>query len=73
MIIVLLPIPGVITKFVQKNQKIKMKKTDARIQMVTESMSIASSFVPLSETLIFPSNECVTHGEVLWMGINDER
>ncbi|KAE9405089.1 P-loop containing nucleoside triphosphate hydrolase protein [Gymnopus androsaceus JB14] len=39
-IVILFPVPGVITKLIQNSQKIKMKKTDARIQMVTETMNV---------------------------------
>ncbi|KAE9391369.1 P-loop containing nucleoside triphosphate hydrolase protein [Gymnopus androsaceus JB14] len=39
-IVILFPVSGLITKLEQNRQKIKMKKTDARIQMVTETMSV---------------------------------
>ncbi|KIK62964.1 hypothetical protein GYMLUDRAFT_259735 [Collybiopsis luxurians FD-317 M1] len=39
-IIILFPIPGFFTKLMQSSQKNKMKKTDARIQMVTETMNV---------------------------------
>ncbi|KAF9030066.1 P-loop containing nucleoside triphosphate hydrolase protein [Rhodocollybia butyracea] len=40
MIIILFPIPGFFTKLMQRFQKLRMKKTDARIQMVTETMNV---------------------------------
>ncbi|KAE9397830.1 P-loop containing nucleoside triphosphate hydrolase protein [Gymnopus androsaceus JB14] len=39
-IVIFFPVPGLITKLIQNTQKIKMKKTDARIQMVTETMNV---------------------------------
>ncbi|KAE9402019.1 P-loop containing nucleoside triphosphate hydrolase protein [Gymnopus androsaceus JB14] len=39
-IIALFPIPGLITKAIQKAQEKKMEKTDARVQMVTETMNV---------------------------------
>ncbi|KAE9384990.1 P-loop containing nucleoside triphosphate hydrolase protein [Gymnopus androsaceus JB14] len=39
-IVISFPVPGFITKLIQNRQKIKMKKTDARIQMVTETMNV---------------------------------
>ncbi|KAJ3850966.1 hypothetical protein EV368DRAFT_74841 [Lentinula lateritia] len=39
-IIILFPIPGYFTKLMQSRQKIKMKKTDARIGVVTETLSV---------------------------------
>ncbi|KAJ3929467.1 MAG: hypothetical protein NXY57DRAFT_1016596 [Lentinula lateritia] len=39
-IIILFPIPGYFTKLMQSRQKIKMKKTDARIGIVTETLSV---------------------------------
>ncbi|KAI0918391.1 hypothetical protein AcV5_002391 [Taiwanofungus camphoratus] len=38
--VVLLPLPGYVAMFVQKVQVEKMKKTDARVQTVTEIMSV---------------------------------
>ncbi|KAJ3994664.1 hypothetical protein F5050DRAFT_1800596 [Lentinula boryana] len=40
MIIILFPVPGYFTKLMQSRQKIKMKKTDARIGIVTETLSV---------------------------------
>ncbi|KAJ3786105.1 hypothetical protein GGU10DRAFT_291027 [Lentinula aff. detonsa] len=40
MIIILFPVPGYFTKLMQSRQKIKMKKTDARIGVVTETLSV---------------------------------
>ncbi|KAK7466190.1 hypothetical protein VKT23_004914 [Stygiomarasmius scandens] len=39
-IIILFPLPGYLAKLVQKVQKAKMKKTDARIETVTETMNV---------------------------------
>ncbi|KAF5334423.1 hypothetical protein D9758_017869 [Tetrapyrgos nigripes] len=39
-IIIMFPIPGYLVKLVQRAQKDKMKKTDARIETVTETMNI---------------------------------
>ncbi|KAJ3907880.1 hypothetical protein F5879DRAFT_939640 [Lentinula edodes] len=39
-IIILFPIPGYFTKLMQSRQKIKMRKTDARIGVVTETLSV---------------------------------
>lgn len=38
MTVLLTPIPGLLAKSMQSLQQTKMKKTDARIQTVTESM-----------------------------------
>ncbi|KAI0941922.1 hypothetical protein AcV7_002478 [Taiwanofungus camphoratus] len=38
--VVLLPLPGYVAMFIQKVQVEKMKKTDVRVQTVTESMSV---------------------------------
>jgi hypothetical protein len=35
--VALLPLPGFVTKLVQKTQKEQLKKKDARVQTVTES------------------------------------
>ncbi len=68
-IIVMFPFPGYVTKLIQDAQKIKMKKTDARVQMVTESESVPLLWLhPLSMS----SYECPTHGQVLRMGVDDE-
>ncbi|KAJ4477282.1 hypothetical protein J3R30DRAFT_3657757 [Lentinula aciculospora] len=40
MIIILFPVPGYFTKLLQSRQKTKMKKTDARIGVVTETLSV---------------------------------
>ncbi|THU95701.1 P-loop containing nucleoside triphosphate hydrolase protein, partial [Dendrothele bispora CBS 962.96] len=39
-IIILFPLPGYLAKLVQRAQKAKMKKTDARIETVTETMNV---------------------------------
>jgi hypothetical protein len=39
--IALLPIPGLITKLVQKTKREQMKKTDGRVQAVTDSQLIS--------------------------------
>ncbi|THV06409.1 P-loop containing nucleoside triphosphate hydrolase protein [Dendrothele bispora CBS 962.96] len=39
-IIIMFPLPGYLTKLVQKAQKDKMKKTDARVETVTETMNV---------------------------------
>ncbi|KAF5314793.1 hypothetical protein D9758_017505 [Tetrapyrgos nigripes] len=39
-IVIMFPIPGYLVKLVQRAQKDKMKKTDARIETVTETMNV---------------------------------
>ncbi|KAE9396473.1 hypothetical protein BT96DRAFT_996727 [Gymnopus androsaceus JB14] len=39
-IIILFPVPGSLTRFIQKAQKARMKRTDARVQVVTEIMNV---------------------------------
>lgn len=71
MIVMLSFIPGLLAKLMQDKQTMKMKKMDARIQMVTESM-----FVLLNMTIdidcLLSSHECAAYGEIIWMGKFDE-
>ncbi|KAF9078326.1 hypothetical protein BDP27DRAFT_1412327 [Rhodocollybia butyracea] len=39
-IIVMFPVPGILARFIQQAQKARMKRTDARIQVVTEIMNV---------------------------------
>jgi hypothetical protein len=72
-IIVLTPIPGYLTKLLQDVQKTKMKKTDARVQAVTESACVcyAESFLVLNS--LFDSDERLAHDQNVWMGTTHER
>lgn len=36
-IVILFPVPGTLTRLIQKAQRARMKRTDARVQVVTES------------------------------------
>lgn len=71
MIIVLTFIPGLLAKLMQDKQTMKMKKMDARIQMVTESMIVLFNMT-IKVDCLFSSHECVAYGEIIWMGRFDE-
>lgn len=72
-ILLLSPLPGYVAKRVQDVQSIRLKKTDARVQSVTESKpNIGWGFISLSIQMLLLSNERFTHGQAVRLGEKDE-
>jgi hypothetical protein len=70
-IILTYPAPGYIAKHIRDVQAFRMQKTDARIQLVTESKSLAL-LRDFSSPLPF-SYECNANGEIIWLGKENKR
>lgn len=68
-IIVMLPIPGFVAKFTQTVQEQRLKKTDGRVQTVTES-NVFAVCCCLSLNISI-SHECASHGQALRVGKED--
>jgi hypothetical protein len=65
--IALLPIPGLITKLVQNTRREQMKKTDGRVQAVTDSQRV-SLFLANQAYSWMISYEFNAHDQALRMG-----
>jgi hypothetical protein len=66
--LIMFPVPGFIAKLVQDVQRNRLKRTDARVQTVTESESYLQVRSLEVLTDFRPSFECPTHDKTLRMG-----
>ena len=66
----MLPVPGLVGKLAHKIQEERLKRSDARVQSVTESGLVSSYDIYHANDF---SHECIAHGEALWVGEEDGR
>ncbi len=71
-IVVLLPVPGYIAKQVQRVQKTRLTKSDARVQSITEGKQTPNRFV-IHNSSRSDSYECHQNGQAIRLGKENER
>lgn len=69
--ILLFPLPGYVAKLVQDVQVVRLKKTDARVETVSEGVFLVF-FRDVSHWSL-SSHECPSHAQTVRMGEEDER
>lgn len=69
-IIIMMPVPGYLAKLLQDAQVATLKKTDGRVQVISES---ALAFLRCGFPLMCASRQRPAHGQTLWMGRQDGR
>jgi hypothetical protein len=71
--VLLSPIPGWVTRKIQRVQEHRMKKTDARLQIVTEGEASWAVCNPVFLLRVLVSNERYQDDQAFWLGEEDGR
>ena len=71
--LLLFPIPGLLANVTQKIQRERMKRTDERIQLVTESQFSVVQTSTFPKPIPKSSYQSHSDGQALWLGSQNER